>query len=129
MERLVYWSKASEGTGTGDVFDIVDASACNNPALDITGFLLFDENQFLQLLEGPAEKIDVLMERIRKDSRHHSVDVVERRDAVERWFPNWRMKQLISFNSPPAMEELREILQKKEGGDRVLAILNDFLKI
>ena len=129
MERLVYWSKASEGTGTGDVFDIVDASARNNPARDITGFLIFDEDRFFQLIEGPGDALTALMERLGSDPRHHSVEILERRDAVERWFPTWKMKQLISFNSPPAMEELREILHAKEGGDRVLTLLNGFLNL
>ena len=129
MERLVYVSEASDDTGTQDVFAIVEASARNNATLDLTGFLLFEDNRFLQLLEGPSGNIDMIMARIKDDPRHHSLHIAERRDAIERWFPNWKMKQLISFNSPPAMEELRVVLKSKEGGERVQAILDDFLKV
>ncbi len=128
MERLLYRSTAASGTSAKDVFAIIDASQRNNPARDITGFLLYDADRFLQMIEGPALCIEGLIAVIENDPRHHSLEIVLREPADERWFPDWEMKRLISFGSKPAQEALRDILGDKDGGADVLREVDTFLR-
>lgn len=45
----------------------------------------------MQFLEGPPEAIDSLMESIRNDGRHHSIEVLIDEPATSRRFPKWSM--------------------------------------
>lgn len=127
MERLLYSSIAAEGLRTQDIFRIIETSQRNNPRRGVTGFLIHDQDRFLQLIEGPALAIQGLLADIERDKRNHSVAIVLREAAQERWFPDWEMKQLISFGSFPALEELRQVLGKREDGKRVLNAVEAFL--
>lgn len=127
MERLLYRSRASEGVGTRDVFDIIDTSERNNPIRGVTGFLLYDSDRFLQLLEGPPLQVEGLVARIADDERHEDIEVIWRETAEERWFPDWSMKRLISFDSQPAVEQITQAIGEKPEGRRVLDEVEAFL--
>ena len=128
MHRIVYSSIASKGTNTPDVFEIVDVSARNNPQRSVTGFLLYDADRFLQMIEGPALALQALLEDLEADPRHHTIEVRHRSVADERWFPDWEMKHLISFSAEPALEQLRHALATKPGGAEIFALVDDFLR-
>lgn len=127
MERLTYRSVAAPDLESSDVFEIVEASARKNPAREITGFLIYHEGRFFQFIEGPSESLSALLSKLESDTRHHSLEVVERGLATQRWFPDWAMKRVISFSSMPALEELRSTLSTREGGSTLLAQVEEFL--
>ena len=128
MERLLYSSVAAEGLSTREVFEIIETSQRNNGRREVTGFLIHDGDRFLQLIEGPPLEVEGLLAMIERDHRNHSISVILRESGADRWFPEWGMKQLISFGSVPAQEELREVLGTKDGGDKLLAAVEAFLK-
>ncbi|QZD94163.1 BLUF domain-containing protein [Qipengyuania gelatinilytica] len=127
MKRLLYSSVAAGGTTTRDVMDVITSSERNNPRRDLTGFLIYDRDRFLQLLEGPALEVEALMAVIENDPRHEGIEVLLEETAGKRWFPDWSMKRLITFGSVPAQEELSSILAGDEEGRRVLSEVNRFL--
>ncbi len=127
MERVIYCSKAAADTDTADVFQIIEVSERNNPDRAITGFLICNNNRFFQLIEGPESAVATLLETLRKDPRHHSIEILDQDAAAERMFPDWSMKQLISFNAEPALVNLRKNLLHKEGGNLVLDLVDKFL--
>jgi hypothetical protein len=91
--RLIY---ASENTlpeaGLEDALEtIVAASQRNNQRDGVTGFLLAEPRWFLQILEGPRDKVQATYERIRGDSRHARVTMMEAKAAEERSFARWSM--------------------------------------
>jgi hypothetical protein len=47
---------------------------------------------YLQLLEGPQEKVDASYQRIQRDRRHLEVKLLSRRNVTERLFPGWAMR-------------------------------------
>ncbi len=127
MERVIYCSKAAADTHTADVFQIIEVSERNNPDRAITGFLICNDNRFFQLIEGPESALTTLLETLRKDPRHHSIEILDQGAAAERMFPDWSMKQLISFNAEPALVNLRKNLLHREGGNQVLDLVDQFL--
>jgi hypothetical protein len=65
------------------VGQIVTQARARNAQRAITGLLVFDGIHFCQLIEGPVEAVQPLMEGIRQDPRHQAVRVLYegRRDA------------------------------------------------
>ncbi len=82
-----------------EVDSILATSARNNPVRGITGLLLFNGRNFLQLLEGEEGEVASLMERITADSRHSGVSVLDRRVIEARTCPDWAMKRVLIAES------------------------------
>ena len=72
--------------------DILTKSRANNPAIGVTGNLIYHSDLFLQLLEGPHVAVNKLYETILADNRH--TDIVKLRDESfnRRLFASWAMK-------------------------------------
>ena len=94
MQQLLYRSIAADVLGPDAVFEIIETSARNNPARDVTGFLIQSDGVFLQLVEGPAASLDELLEVLARDPRHHSIEILVREDIAQRSFPRWRMERV-----------------------------------
>ena len=92
-----------------EVDAILSASARNNPARGITGLLLFNGRNFLQLLEGEEVAVAELMTTITADPRHSGVSVLDRRGIATRTCPDWAMKRVIIAES---IESRRDMLER-----------------
>lgn len=62
-----------------------------NRKLGITGLLLYDGNQFVQLIEGPEESVREVYSKIETDPRHQSVEKLFERKVTKRHFGSWHM--------------------------------------
>ena len=58
---------------------------------DITGALICREDIFLQLLEGPEDKVKDTVARIKRDDRHIEVRMHVEKHVPERMFAHWAM--------------------------------------
>ena len=88
--RLIYASKRDVRTAL-NVHDLVRVSRKNNAASGVTGFLFFDENCFIQALEGSREDVSVTYNRIARDPRHRDVVLMSCEEISVRKFPYWSM--------------------------------------
>ncbi|MEM1195054.1 MAG: BLUF domain-containing protein [Pseudomonadota bacterium] len=77
-----------------EVDSILAASQRNNPARNVTGLLLYNGRNFLQLLEGEESELVSLMMRISHDPRHTGISMIDRKLVEERVCPNWAMKRV-----------------------------------
>lgn len=96
LERLIYASRSVTAGGAGlseQVRIIIAKSIHKNRLADITGFLTFCGDQFLQLLEGPAGAVEETFARISQDDRHADVTVIARGPVERRLFRDWNMAQ------------------------------------
>jgi hypothetical protein len=91
-----------------EVDAILATSARNNPARGITGLLLFNGRNFLQLLEGEEGEVAALMDRITADPRHAGVSVLDRRTIDQRACPDWAMKRVLIAESLASRREMLE---------------------
>ncbi len=89
-----------------EVEAILATSARNNPARGITGLLLFNGRNFLQLLEGEEAEVAGLMERITADPRHAGVSVLDKRAIPARVCPDWAMKRVLIAESIASRREM-----------------------
>jgi len=91
MLQLTYISTATAGMTEPQVADILALSRRNNAADEVTGLLLYDGYRFLQALEGPADAVNRVYERVKADPRHRAVVLLSSRTVDTRLFGNWAM--------------------------------------
>lgn len=108
MRQYMYISDVARSFGQIDMVDLLEASARNNAAAEITGFLLFDGRHFLQYVEGPEAALQSLMLRLGNDVRHCNISILEDLPLDSRNCPKWSMKRLLPGNS----EELRAMIPR-----------------
>ena len=88
---LVSLTYTSEMTVNTDFVDILEVSRINNEKDDITGILLFCNNNVVQCLEGSREAVNKTYTRIARDNRHQNPLLVDYRTISKRLFSKWSM--------------------------------------
>lgn len=89
--RLTYVSRLARDCGPDALGKIMAVSRQNNKKLGVTGALCYSPRGFLQILEGPANAVNELYNRIVKDARHSAVTLLEYAPIPYRDFENWSM--------------------------------------
>lgn len=91
-----------------DVDSILASSQRNNPARGVTGLLLYNGRNFLQLLEGEESELVSLMVKISHDPRHTGISMIDRKMVETRACPIWAMRRVMIAES---VEKRREALE------------------
>ena len=98
MEELYNLAYISKNTIKGSkeevdeqIKTILAAAHKNNPALGVTGALLYSGGYFCQVIEGEEEVLEDLFETIQMDDRHGEVTVLQFEPIEERGFSEWAM--------------------------------------
>lgn len=88
LARLVYASSAARPLEDADLTDILQSSRRNNAEVDVTGALFYSGGNFMQVLEGPADRVAEVYRRVEMDRRHHGHSVLLRDPIGTRQFPD-----------------------------------------
>jgi hypothetical protein len=93
--RIVYCSRSSV-TGTRaelevQIRNILATARTNNKAARLTGALTFNDSCFAQVLEGYADDLRPIFDRIRRDPRHSDIKILSSTEPTRRLFPHWSM--------------------------------------
>ncbi|MDR3477846.1 MAG: BLUF domain-containing protein [Gammaproteobacteria bacterium] len=97
---LIYTSESTEDHKRQVLDNIINVSAKLNAEKNITGILLYDTKNFLQILEGDEFQINALLGKIKKDNRHTNIRIVISEKLKSRNFKNWSMRvKLIETNA------------------------------
>lgn len=91
LYHLIYTSKATEQFKTKELDSLMKQARFNNFIYQVTGLLLYGEAQFIQVLEGEKNNIDVIMDKITQDKRHTQIDIITYQPIHERAFDSWNM--------------------------------------
>lgn len=121
LDRLVYRSTAHEVTGP-EFQRILIASARNNRRRDITGALTQCDDKFVQVLEGPSDRLDRLLETLTTDRRHSDIKVIGRWPISRRLFCGWAM---ISAPAAGACSGMGDWLKRSEDGLALVSVMFD----
>jgi hypothetical protein len=89
--NLVYVSSATLAMDDEQLKALLATSRKNNERDRITGMLLYWNELFIQVIEGEPDPIHRLYDKIKVDSRHHSVLCIELGPIEMRSFSNWTM--------------------------------------
>ena len=95
LYRLVYYSRniipGKPAEIAAEIETILESSRSKNAALGISGALIFNSGVFAQVLEGPRNEIERILEKIQCDKRHADVHVLAFEETPARRFPSWSM--------------------------------------
>jgi hypothetical protein len=94
LSRLTYMSRptaAEPPSFYSDQSAILATARANNIRDGLTGALLGNPDWFVQVLEGPSQKLSITLNQILADSRHRDVLIFEVAVAKDRMFENWSM--------------------------------------
>jgi inosine/xanthosine triphosphate pyrophosphatase family protein len=96
ITQLIYASKASTETRP-NIEEILKSSRVKNKQSQLTGFLCFRDDMFLQAFEGAPGLVSALYARIANDRRHSNVVILGCEKVVRRRFSTWSMGYLADF--------------------------------
>ncbi|HEX8329741.1 MAG TPA: BLUF domain-containing protein [Hymenobacter sp.] len=124
--QLLYHSRATQPLAEAEVYELLSQSRQANAAAQITGVLVYRDEWFVQLLEGPEAAVRATYARIRQDPRHTEVVTLAEAPARPRCFVPWRMA--LGRNTTPNVARLfAAVLSSpagdEEGGARIEALL------
>ncbi len=94
MSRLIeitYVSEPAQVMSFLGLTRLLYHSYLKNAKLGITGALIFENNQFGQVIEGPEDEIRSLWKKIQQDDRHKNVRLIEEKIIPYRSFNKWTM--------------------------------------
>lgn len=91
LVALIYTSRPVQPMGAVELGHLLLQARLFNAQVQVTGVLLHDHAQFLQYIEGPAESIETVYQRICASNRHTEVRTLMREPIAERLFPDWQM--------------------------------------
>lgn len=107
ISQYLYISTAPSLT-RDDVDSILASSQRNNPVRGVTGLLLYNGRNFLQLLEGEESELVSLMVKISHDPRHTGISMIGRKMVEERACPDWAMRRVMIVDSVARRREALE---------------------
>ena len=73
LTTLIYQSQLNAEFSDIDLVSLTNAACIRNKAIQVTGILLFNGNDFFQVLEGDESAIDALFSHISDDPRHSAI--------------------------------------------------------
>lgn len=93
LRQYLYVSTAT-GLERSELDAIIASCEANNAERGITGLLVYNGRNFIQLLEGEEADLLWVMRRISTDPRHSGLSVLEDMPAESRACPDWLMRHI-----------------------------------
>lgn len=107
MYFLIYVSSAKKLMTQEELKELLDFACEQNDIHGITGLLLYENGNFMQMIEGDKSEVLALFDNIKADERHHDIYVVTKGESESRQFKGWSMgfKQINSISDGLSFEQ------------------------
>jgi hypothetical protein len=96
MLSLIYVSTVGPQFREAELEPLAEGAARINAANAVTGMLAYNGSHFMQLLEGPVDRVEETLERIATDPRHSHLVVIRRDERTSRECPDWSMRAFLT---------------------------------
>ncbi len=131
LYNLCYVSSAKNNLPKSELEDLFRVNKRNNKELDISGILVYNNGNFLQILEGDEQKINKLFVKICRDSRHNNLIKLIHTSIEERIFDDYESGFVI-VEDHKKLDQLKSYLNwVKEAElisvDKVIHIVENFI--
>ncbi|GAB6052006.1 hypothetical protein JCM17960_08260 [Magnetospira thiophila] len=114
LVRLIYSSFAADSLNDEDLQAILLRAQEKNKTKRITGVLVYVNGCFTQILEGQKPDVESLVAQIRRDFRHHDLQVINVREIQKRAFADWSMSLILPDGRLPQWQGLRSVAEVRE---------------
>lgn len=94
MFEISYRSSASPFLRDSELSALIENADSKNIERDVSGCLVYYENDFFQILEGPKKNVLTVFNEIKNDTRHSNVEVLWKGPRDKRIFPGAGMMLL-----------------------------------
>jgi len=91
LHALVYQSRAARPMDGSDLDALLLDARANNELANVTGALIYGNQQFLQYLEGTRADVEQIYARITRARQHHRLEILEQGRVEARHFQRWHM--------------------------------------
>ena len=92
LGHIIYLSESTlRGRVDDELAEISATANSHNAKVGVTGLLLYNAGQFLQVLEGQQQVLEMLLQKIERDPRHKNVSRLVTEPIGRRLFPAWHM--------------------------------------
>lgn len=116
--RMVYLSRASRVVTRGELEDLMLGAQYRNAKCGVTGMLLYDSGNFVQVLEGPHDVVSSLFEKIERDPRHIRTAILSQWQVHSRDFEGWSMRvENLSSHRVLDIEPIQELMRTQRVKD------------
>ncbi len=132
LTTLIYRSQLNASCRSAQLAALVERARIRNTGLNITGILLSNGHEVLQILEGAEESVVKLFNKIREDKRHTGVVELMRDYGPRRRFENVGML-LFDLEVTSPKEVLHSVLHYSKlesyltSDDRVFKFIQSFI--
>jgi hypothetical protein len=133
LKTICYISNATQPESLDIINKIYANAKQNNLKHNITGILIYQNGNFLQVLEGIEENIDVTYQKIKFDPRHKNIIKVIDNRIEQRIFEDYNfgfsiIKSSVEFKQ---LIEYLEWLKQAENkiANKIIAIVENFINV
>ena len=136
FHEIIYVSRACEPMGTEGLLALMEQSRIANARRGISGFLVYHQQEFLQLIEGEQPAVMELYQRICQDNRHQQLHLLWSHAIAAPSCPDWAMGFMTPADTDlrghPGYEPLRSsrlcaTARDNIGKKLLLRLRDDFL--
>tara|TARA_R110000868_G_scaffold404071_2_gene681910 strand:+ start:600 stop:1004 length:405 start_codon:yes stop_codon:yes gene_type:complete len=121
MLRTICYISDSRLNNSLNAFDSLTLKAKkNNATNNITGLLVYKNNNFLQVLEGKHETVDAVFNKISLDNRHHNIFKIIDTTIEQRFFGEYNFGFTV-VSDKNALKNLTEYLNWLRIADNMIA--------
>lgn len=127
LHFLIYVSQSTQRLGRSTLEKMLKVFQTRNRVLGISGCLIHQNGEFLQLLEGKREALHALRDQIRADPRHTNFQVIAEGALRQRVFSDWGMvlRDLDSDGAESVEEIVPELLRGQKRQWRLSELAED----
>ena len=92
LVELSYLSEAVSDMSFLGLMRLLESARAFNQKNGISGILLYDNQQFGQIIEGERASVMKAWKRIQDDKRHHRIELLEIKEITEKSYPDWLLR-------------------------------------
>ncbi|NNE31742.1 MAG: BLUF domain-containing protein [Winogradskyella sp.] len=108
---VIYQSKADEKFSSKEIELMLMKAKRKNKRLRVTGCIVYANDKFIQLIQGPKDAIIDLYSAIKADKRHFSVTTLLEGGSQEKLWKDWSMAMLNFSGSSKQIMSSRILLE------------------
>lgn len=131
LHTLCYVSSCKDTLTAKDLEHLFLVNKRNNTEHGVSGILIYNNGNFLQILEGDEDTVKNIFKKIKRDSRHRNLITLINNSIDERIFHDYE-SGFIHFEDPKKRKELRNYISwlkeaEIKNVDKVVRIVENFI--
>ena len=131
LHTLCYVSSCRDTLTVKDLEHLFLVNKRNNTEHNVSGILIYNNGNFLQILEGEENLVKTLFKKIKRDPRHRNLIPLINNSLDERIFHDYD-SGFIQFEDPKKRKELHNYISwlkeaEIKNVDKVVRIVENFI--